>query len=230
MTGPARVLLRLHPEPSQVPVPPLDPPGGHRFDDPKGAFAVRYCGTTLRACLLETMEWARAEPATDALLVHVGADDLEWAAAEEMGDWLDRLKVAWFAVPPTDRVVDVNDPEMLATLDEHPAVRQAIKDSGLWGPGHPAHLDEAVIRHAGALGRTITQAVARAVWEWHANAQAIAYRSRHDDEERCFALFDDRGSWEVLATEDLSPDIADHREAVRAVAALFRIELPERWQ
>jgi hypothetical protein len=108
-------------------------------------------------------------------------------------------------------------------------VRQALEDSPLSSALVPARLDGAVIRLPGAVGRPITQAVSRALWEWEPDLDLFCYESRLDDEERCWAIYD-RCSVTSALLGPLDPSKADHLAAVRSVAALFEIDLPDNWR
>jgi hypothetical protein len=66
------------------------------------------------------------------------------------------------------------------------------------------------------------------VREWIPDALGIGYRSRLASDEPCWAI------WETtpveVSSEPLSPDVPQHRHAVKGVAAEFEIELPPPWQ
>ncbi len=117
--------------------------------------------------------------------------------------------------------------DTLVTLDKHPGVRQALDQSGLGTAASPVRLDTGVIRISGRVGRPITQAVSRAVLEWVDDAHGIAYVSRLDSNEQCWALYDQTPV--NFTTEPLTPQESAHRAAVRSVASLFEIELPSNW-
>jgi hypothetical protein len=59
-------------------------------------------------------------------------------------------------------------------------VRAALDASGLGTPLDLARLDSGIIRLGGPIGRPITQAVSRAIYEWRTGADGIGYRSRLD--------------------------------------------------
>lgn len=224
-------VVRVHYNPLYLPTPPLDPPGQHRFDDPRGEYVVRYTGSSVRACLLETMAQFRRQDvdATLATVVGIDEDDVEPSPGDGVGDWLDGQMVATFPIDRERVVMEVNDPALLGELDKHPLVRAAIRDSGLGTPLDPQHLDEALIRLSGPIGRRITQAVSRAIYEVHPEAEVVAYRSRHDDTETCYALYHRGSAWKNADVRRLTPAVADDRAAVRSVSSLFEIDLPDRW-
>jgi hypothetical protein len=130
-------------------------------------------------------------------------------------------------VEPTP-IVDIHDAELLIILDKHPLVRAALDAAtGLGTSLTPARLDEGIIRLSGPIGRPITQAVSRAVQEWLPDAGGLGYFSRLDDRERCWALRE--RTLVQVDVEPLSPDNAEHLEAVRSVAAMLEIPLPDLW-
>jgi len=225
-------IVRVHADPLYLPRPPLDPPGENRFDDPTGHFVVRYTGATLYACLVETMAWARREDVEAELATVAGIDpaDRDPSMSEGIGDWLASRKVARFTVEDERSILDVNDAALLTQLDKHPLVRQAIEESGLGTPLEPQHLDEALIRLSGPTGRRITKAVSRAVYEWHPDAELLGYCSKHDDEAKCYAVYPSALPWDATEVRQLDPARAEDRDAVQRVAALFEIDLPDRWR
>ncbi len=155
--------------------------------------------------------------------------DIEPSPADGVGDWLDEQMVATFPIDRGRVVMEVNEPALLGELDQHPLVRAAIRDSGLGTALDPQHLDEALIRLSGPIGRRITQAVSRAIYEVHPEAEAVEYRSRHDDTETCYALYHRGSAWDHTYVRRLTPAVADDRAAVRSASSLFEIDLPDRW-
>lgn len=77
------------------------------------------------------------------------------------------------------------------------------------------------------MGRPITQAVSRAVYEWVPGVDGIGYWSRLDPVERCWVIYDHVPV--TVTVTPLDPGRTDHRAAVRAVAARFEIALPPDW-
>lgn len=225
-------VMRVHADPLYLPRPPLVPPGENRFDDPTGHFVVRYTGATLYACLLETMGWARREDIEAELSTVAGIDptDRDPSMSEGIEDWLASRKVARFTVIGDRSILEVNDAGLLTQLDKHPLVRRAIEESGLGTPLEPQRLDEALIRLGGPTGRRITKAVSRAVYEWHPDAALLGYRSKHDDEAKCYAVYPSALPWDATEVRQLDPARAEDRDAVQRVAELFEIDLPEHWR
>lgn len=165
--------VRVHPEPAALPRLRHEGPGRNRFDDPFAAFAVRYAADTLAGCLIETMARFRPDPTTEHVLADIqGVDDdpceplytdpsrglAEWLAAQHVG----RLQIT----SPAPLLVDIEQPELLDLLDTHPQVRAALEASGLGTRAEPARLDAGVIRLGEPIGRRVTQAAARAVYEF----------------------------------------------------------------
>ncbi len=223
--------LRVHPDPSHLPRLSLLEPGRNRFDDPQRSFSVRYAAKSLRGCLVETMARFRPDPPTETLLSQVaGIDDGDVEhldPADGLESWLAAQKVG--VVRPDQchpDLVDVEDVRVLTTLNKHPLVRSALDESGLGTRLSPIHLDSAVIRLGGPIGRPITQAVARAARDW-LECDGLAYWSRLDPDERCWALWEDTAV--IIETHPLDPANPEHRAAVRSVAATFEILLPSAW-
>lgn len=224
-------LWRVHPQPPRLPAPPREderPP--NRFDDPHRAFVVRYTAATLRGCLLECSSRWRHHQATDERRRAVTGvhEDHQDSRAEAIGAWLAQQRVGQLSTPRSSRFVDVNDPRAQQALAGHPDVRQAlelVKEA----QAHVApELDEATIRLSGPLGRGVTQAVARAIYDEHPRPDGVAYRSRLDDSERLWAIY---GFVEVTfhSDEQLSREDPDHVAAVSAATALWGLPLPPEW-
>jgi hypothetical protein len=210
-------------------------PGRNRFDDPLAAFVVRYAADSLHGCLVETLARFRPHPDTEALLrdvIGVAEDDRGERYFREpptgLADWLAAQQVGHLTITsPAAMLVDIEEPELLDDLDKHPRVRAALDGSGLGTPLDPARLDAAIIRLAGPIGRPITQAVSRAVYEWVPGVDGIAYWSRLDSSERCWAIYD-HVSVSVSAIP-LDATNREHLDAVRSVARRFEIVLPPLW-
>lgn len=208
VSPPSEPLWRVHPDPQRLPSPPRsDEAPPNRFDDPHGVFVMRYTGGTLRACLLECLARWRAHAETENRRSAVIGVEEEHAddRARAIAEWLREQRVGCLVVPQARRFVDVNDPRVQHALGQHPDVRHAlglVKEAG----GHVApELDEATIRLSGSLGRGVTQAVARAIYDGHPRPDGLTYRSRLDDAERLWAIY---GFVEVTFESDrlLSPD------------------------
>ncbi|TAM88390.1 MAG: hypothetical protein EPN43_08400 [Jatrophihabitans sp.] len=107
-------------------------------------------------------------------------------------------------------------------------MRAALESSGLGTPLNPARLDEGIVRLGGPLGRVITQALSRAAREWLPNTAGLAYRSRLDDEEWCWAIWDYTDV--QIRTERLDPAHRHHRRAVQHAAQLLEITTPPEWR
>ncbi len=227
--------VRVHPEPAALPRLRREGPGRSRFDDPLAAFVVRYAADTLHGCLVETLARFRPHPDTEALLRGIdGVEDSDPGEAlyaeppAGLADWLAAQQVGHLQITsPAPLLVDIEQPELLDRLDKHPQVRAALDASGLGTPLDPARLDTAIIRLGGPVGRPLTQAVSRAVYEWVQGVDGIGYWSRLDSRERCWAIYDHVPV--SVAVAPLGPAHNEHREAVRSVARRFEITLPTQW-
>ncbi|MGK2957727.1 MAG: hypothetical protein ACSLFB_04870 [Acidimicrobiales bacterium] len=220
--------LRVHPAPEVLPTPEPDVPGENRFDDPVGRVPVRYSATRLVGCLSETMARFRPNPAAEVMLAVIqGIDnaDVDWPAddTQAMADWLSLQRVGTVRVLDAGFYVDVEQADVHVQLNKHPLVRKAVEKLD-----PAAQLDVSLIRLGGLqFGRPISQAVSTAVRDWIPNALGIAYFSRLSTNEPCWA------TWSTTHVEvtsvPLSRNDPQHREAVRVVAAVFEIALPDDW-
>lgn len=223
---------RVHPVPAVLPRLTDTPPGANRYDDPDGLHAVRYCAENLTGALLETMARFRPYPAVESLLDSIeGIEDGDVEhrdPSEGLLDWLDMQKVGRITLSnPDELLVDVHDPALLSSIDKHPFVRRALDESGLGTPLDPARLDEGIVRLGGPVGRPITQAISAAIRDWHPEIAGVAYRSRLDDDEWCWAIWD---ITEIrIAIEPLVPSHRHHRRAVQHAATRLEIALPTDW-
>lgn len=129
-------VLRLHYDPGALPAK-QEQVGPNRLDDPRpnslDRYVVRYTATTLRGCLLESLDWLRPNPEADAHEREIvdnaePGDDHEpppaWAAIE---DFLRDRKVGRLTGRGL-RLLSINDPRLHVELDREPAVR-ALLDS-----------------------------------------------------------------------------------------------------
>jgi RES domain len=131
-------------------------------------------------------------------------------------------------VTPQPLLVDIEAADLLVDLDTRLLVREAIDNSPLRDGPAPVHLDAALMRLGGDVGRPITQAVSRALYELHPEVDGIAYRSRIDPSERCRAIY---GHVPVeVSITDLSAENRLHRGTVQEVADLLRVPLPPVWR
>lgn len=233
--------VRVHPTPDQLPkTRRLEERPAYRYDDPddpsgSAAFRVRYLASTLRGCLLEVLSQFR--PMNDETTRLLDAvlnvdDDLAYSEVPRrgLGSYLAKVNVGSCQLFEAADVVSIHDPGLLAALDRHPRVRYILTTEpslSAWGPD--AHLDEAKVRFDDQLlGRPLTQGCARVIHDASAQAAGIHYRSKHDDAEDCWALFD-RARVTFTHTVALDSLNAEHRAAVLAVAALWNLELPPAW-
>lgn len=159
---------------------------------------MRYTASTLRGCLLESLDWLRPNP--DAAAREAGIDE----DAKPDDEHLEAPAPAWAAL--TDflqgrqvgrltgrrlRLLSINDPRLQAQLDQEPAVR-ALLDStegrtvlAPRGRNTP-RLDQAAIRLSTPFGRDLTQVRSVAIWDRRPRPDGIHHRRRHDDDEHCW--------------------------------------------
>lgn len=236
-------VVRLHYEPAALP-PALGQVGHNRLDDPRpnsqDRYVVRYTASTLRGCLLESLDWLRPDPEATAREVAI-VDDADrdseqpdppspWAALEDFlhGRQVGRLTAG------RARAVSINDPRLQAELDREPAVRAlldstegraALAPHGRRGP----RLDQAAVRLSTPFGRDLTQACSLAVWDRRPRLDGIHHRSRHDDDEQCWALFSHVPVRLVDAAPFAPETNEQRRRQLQDVAALWQLPLPPAW-
>lgn len=222
---------RVHPDPGRMPRLTDEGPGRNRYDDPQARYGVRYVADELTGALLETLARFRPVPQVESRLASVAGVDPNAPdfpdATQGLRDWLSVQQVARISLEAPQPLVDVHDPTLLAAVAKHPLVHAAMEASGLGTKRNPAMLDEGVIRLGGPIGRPITQAVSRAVREWFPEYAGIAYRSRLDDDEWCWALWEETAV--SIESEPLDSDRRHHRHAVRYAARRLEIVLPAEW-
>jgi hypothetical protein len=236
LTLPAEGALRVHPEPAALPRLRREGPGRNRFDDPEGIFLVRYAANTLHGCLVETMARFRPDPATEELLSAVTGiepDDIQEPAFADprvgVADWLSKQHIGQVRITSSDPLlVDVEHAAILDALDAHPAVRAALEESELGTRQDPARLDAGIIRLGGQVGRPISQAVSRAIYETVGGVDGIGYWSRLDSTQRCWAIYDHAPVRVAVST--LDAQVPEHRKTVQTVASRFGIRLPADWR
>ena len=224
---PSAGTLRVHPVPEHLLRPEPEHPGLNRFDDPEGIVGVRYTATRLIGCLRETLARFRRSSTAEATLEAVnGIDDgdVEWDLVDPapIADWLATQRVGTIRVTSIGPFIDIEHETVLVELDKHPRVREAVR-----GIDPSGHLDVALIRLGGGIGRPISQAVGIGVREWIPQALGLGYRSRLATDEPCWAL------WDTTAVEttsvELDPGDPQHREAVRSIASFYELPLPATW-
>lgn len=233
-------VVRVHYDPGALPRY-VDGAGPNRFDDPRpntaDRYVMRYTATTLRGCLLELLDWLRpnAEAADREATVVDDADDVGATSTappwQPIADFLHGRHVGVITGPGL-RLVSIDDPVLQAELDREPAVR-ALLDSppgraALSPAGRRAHLDEAAVRLSTDLGRALTQACSLALRDRAAVTDGIHYRSRHDDAEDCWAIYD-HADVRVGRVTRLDPGSEEQRKALHDVAALWNLPLPPDW-
>jgi hypothetical protein len=233
---PVQGALRVHPEPEVLPLRPREgEPGRNRFDDPLGQFRVRYLANTLQGCLVELLaRWQEDRDAEEALAAVEGLDEFDEldlpdpVKVEGIRDWINRQRVARGLIDHNATLIDIDQSELLVELDKHPLVRAALRQSPLSSADYEAHLDHAIIRLGGPVGRPITQAVSRALRDWFREIGGMAYTSRIDKQERCWAIYEETRV-RFRPSEPLDVDNPEHRAAASYAARLLEIPLPPEW-
>lgn len=242
---PAAGVVRVHYDPGALPSY-QDVVGRNRFDDPRpnsvDRYVMRYTATTLRGCLLELLDGLRPDP--DALLredqVVDNSDHVTISAAVEpeageleqaIADFLAGRHVGLLSGESL-HALSIDDPALQAELDQEPAVRALLDSSeghaALSPAGRKPHLDQAAVRLSTEFGRDLTRACSLAIRDRADRPDGIHYRSRHDDAEDCWAVYDHAP---VRLLESCPLDAANpaHRVVLQDVAALWSLPLPREW-
>ncbi len=235
----------MHYDPWALP-PYQDIVGHNRFDDPRpnstDRYVVRYLATTLRGCMLELLDWLRPSPdalTREAQVVEdaedappTGADQATEVLKQAIADFLGGRHVGLLEGKSV-QTLSIDDPAVQAELDRATAVR-ALLDSpegraALSPAGRTPHLDQAAVRLSTEFGRALTQACSLAIRDRDDRPDGIHYRSRHDDGEDCWALYD-HAKVQLRESVPLDPSNSDHRVALEDVAALWDLPLPPAWK
>lgn len=237
-------VLRVSFDPARLPPAQAGVVGPNRFDDPRprtrDRYVMRYGASTLRGCLLELLDALRP---TQAVVARESAvvDDAPvpgppGAPGQALADYLAGRKVAVITSPGLS-MVSINDPALQQLLDhvaavrallDTPAARAVLLPSGA-GQEAQVRLDGAAVRLSSDLGRDLTRAASLVLRDLDPALGGISYRSRHDDTEDCWAIYD-HARVEVSAATALSAGNEEHRQALAAVAALWHLPLPPPWQ
>lgn len=238
--------MRVHYDPAALPQLG-DEPGTNRFDDPRprssqDRYVMRYAATNLRGCLLELLDWLRTtdSDATEREAAVINNDASAptppaepWQALQ---DYLTGRHVGVLTGPDL-QLVSIDDSALQAELDREPGVRAlldselaraALLPAGAAAPRRRAHLDGAAVRLSTDRGRDLTRAASLALRDRPSPPDGIHYRSRHDDAEDCWALYD-HAQVIVDDIQPLSPEVPGHRLAVQDVASLWDLPLPPAW-
>jgi len=153
--------------------------------------------------------------------------------ARAVADYLRTRRVAPCTLAEDAVLVDIHAPLTLAALDEDLNVEPLLElepgRSILGNPGSASrpHLDQAAVLLASEFGRDLTQHCSLAIWDVHPPYAGIAYRSRHDLNEWCWAVYD-RNQVDFAEAVPLVPEDPYHSAAVRAAADLWGLPL-NRW-
>ena len=200
---------------------------------------MRYSATTLRGCLVELFARFRHNPVAEAVLDAVtGVEDAETAddsrrqtatPAEGLEKWLSRQRLVVLRLTDPAGLVDAGDGELLRELDKHPLVAEQLARSPLSSGSYRQRLEPGMFGLGGPVGRPITNAASRALYELAPGATGWRYASRLDASEECWALYADRVH--IIHDPPRSLDPADplHRAAARSAAAYLEVALPDAW-
>lgn len=197
---PAPPLWRLGYAPEPLEWPAWRYVGGGRFDDPQGQYRVLYVAERRRTCFAEVLATFRPSPQALAMLAAVeGADEPVPVKGTIPSDWHLKRRTQRLSLMRDQRWLDLR---ALSTLQ---ALRTDL--AGLLVLHGIPDLDAGV---AQGSNRSITQAISR--WAYDRGFQGIVYRSRLDNEIRCWAIFEGaaflpEGRVEIITRTD--PDLVD---------------------
>lgn len=243
-TPPAAGVVRVSYEPGRLPRA-SDAVGPNRFDDPRpnsrDRFLIRYAATSLRGCLLELLAAFRPNDEAAELEQTVATDDgqakpdTDEQLRSALAAYLAGRRVATLKTPRRTQFLSIDDAVLQAELDREPAVR-ALLDSAEGraalalpdGRDRP-RLDGAAVRLSTSFGRDLSQHCALAIRDRTPTPGGIHYRSRHDDAEDCWAIYDHVDVM-ISGNSLLDPGDPAHRDTLRAVAGLWLLPLPSQWQ
>ena len=239
---PSAGVLRVHFEPGALPHLG-DEPGTNRFDDPRprtvDRFLMRYAATTLRGCMLELLASLRSNAAAEERVAAVNVDDPDLVEApavpewQHIADYLDGRKVATITAGDLS-VVSIDDPALQHELNREPGVRAVLdtetaRQALLPQKQSRVALDSAAVRLASEIGRYITQACALALFDRPNKPDVIHFRSRHDDAEDCWAIYD-HAKVQIGTAAPLSPSVTAHAATLNAIAKLWDLPVPPTWR
>jgi hypothetical protein len=203
--GPLHRIGRL---PDPLAWPPWEAVGGGRFDDPARRVRVLYAASRRRGAFVESLAPFRPALALLARLRDVAGADEPVPEARVPADWYRRRAVGRLRLAPGQRWLDLRSP---ATRE---ALRRALAAELL-------RLGMADLDLSGVVGpsRALTQAIAG--WAHEQGYAGLAYASRIDQRQTCWAVFEGARFEPAGLPAPITPDDPD----LRAVARLFGLEL-----
>lgn len=191
--------------------------------------------SAIRGAFLEVLDHFRPNLEMDKQEADIPVTGVNVLAEEEPGSvperWLSQQRLARGTWDIRATFVDIMNSDLLANLNDVPAVRAVLEGPDakkLLGPA--ARLDEGTIRLAGPVGRGITQAVSRLAYEAPLGFAGISYITRYSTQERCWAIYDDRLHVEFDAEEPLDATSPAHLVALDEVARKYGLVLPANWR
>ena len=189
-------------------------PTGSRFDSATGSFRVTYLGSTLQACLGESLSVLR--PKADIALEVEG----EWRQRNWMepgsiaADWRHRRRVIKVEIASRRSFLNLESPAVTSELDS--TLQATIAALGY------EHLDQELLR---GPDRRVTTFLSDHLWKQtddHGQPRfaGIRYRSRHNIDWECWAVFEQTP---LNAVEQLTLDEDD--PAVVEVGSFFNLRI-----
>jgi hypothetical protein len=180
---------------------------GGRWDDPDSTYRSMYASSRRLGAFLETMAWARPDPAVGLAIASV-ADTAGLDASRDAGvidrSWLQKRRLG--RARASGAFVAIGHSSTLSRLRD--AMAEDMRRIGI------VELDGSAIRRTAP--RSLTQRISRLVFACRSADgrtpayDGIQYLSKYGDDLECWALFEGRGSLaaaESLAIESDDPDL-----------------------
>jgi hypothetical protein len=192
---------------------------GGRWDDPDSTYRLIYASSRRVGAFLETMAWARPDPAVDLDIASI-VDDAGPDTSHEMGvidrSWFEKRRLG--RAQASGVFVAIGHSITLSRL--RGAVAEDMRRSGI------DQLDGSAIRRTAP--RSLTQRISRLIFACRSADESapaydgIQYLSKHGDDLECWTLFEGRGrlgAMESLAIELDDPDLIEAADLLRVVLA-----------
>jgi hypothetical protein len=175
-----RVLFRIGRAPDPLAWPLWERIGADRFDAPHQQFRVLYAAEERFACFLETL--ASLRPSLEVLArLRALPDDDSGSGIPDFGripgDWNLKRMIGSLALSPGQRWLELRRVEAVQAL------RRELAETFAALGREDFDMSDALSRD-----RPLTQAVAQ--WAYDQGYNGIAYRSRFDVTQSCWAIFD----------------------------------------
>ena len=205
-------LIRSGRAPDPLASPPPVYRGAGRFDDPENKFGVISAATTLRCCLLESLDVFRPDPVLMNRLTELGGTTNVPRPGLVPDAFFARLIVEFVAESDREWLdIRAAASESAVALSRDLEFADTIRELGY-----------GVRFKAGDLvgsDRRLTRAVSR--WAWNRGFAGIVYRSSHDLDLDCWAIFE----WTPLRRLAAPRPVRRNAPILLEVAELFGLTI-----